>query len=358
MTSSFDLPSLFRSHPNLKTYTTHNFGCRVNAAEINLLSQILQNLGLHSNPANPDLVLINTCAITKKGEYESLKKIRQTMQNYPNSLVIATGCANLQKLKFSDKLVILSNPAKESLISSNIACAYSKKIDDKFSRSRRYLLRVQSGCSQFCSYCIVPYKRPFLWSMSLKSAVSTVNSALKSGYREIIITGVNLDQYTPGLSKLVETLLKQTAAPLISFGSIPLNSIDSRLIRLYSQEIYSNRLSHFLHIPIQSASDKILKLMNRPCSRAKIIKTFTRLKSLPVKLTFGTDIIVGFPGETQADFDRTLAFCQQIGFKKIHTFRYSPRPGTAARQLFLKSQKLKKEAVKSRAKSLLFLSQL
>jgi len=357
-----------------------NFGCRVNAAETNQLSQQLIDQGYVFDDNNPDTIIVNTCAITKKGEYESISKIKKLIADNPNIKIIATGCANLDKLKGIKNVTILKNIDKDKIIKS-----YSPDISDKFSHTNRYLLKVQSGCTQNCTFCIVPTRRPTLNYLSIDDAVNTVNSALQNGYTEVIITGVNLAQYFPGFSNLVEALLNKTKIKLISFGSVPLLCIDDKFIKL----LENNRVSKFLHIPLQSGSDKILKLMHRPYNKEKIVEVFNKLKSinsinfpLPVKggvrggfdkklgikgglnnksgiegnLTFGTDIIVGFPTETDADFQQTYDLCQSIGFSKIHVFKYSPRPDTPARELFLKSQKISKSELSMRSSQLRKLS--
>jgi len=317
---------------NRKSFLAVNFGCRVNSAEINQLSQKYINLGYIPNKNNPDLIIINTCAITKKGEYESLSKIKKLQSKYPNAKIIVTGCANLSKLI---NVEIISK--------DNLPVSYTHHIKDKFSQTNRYLLRVQSGCTAMCSYCIVPYRRPKLWYLPISDAIKIVNQAIADGYQEVIITGINLNQYTPGLSNLLEALLTRTSIPLISFGSIPLLSIDSKFISLVSS--YVLRVSSYLHIPLQSGSDKILKLMNRNYNVEKIKKIFSKLNNF----TLGTDIIVGFPDETNSDFEATYNLCKTINFQKIHVFRYSPRPGTPARNLFLNSPKIPKEIIKSRS---------
>ncbi len=215
------------------------------------------------------------------------------------------------------------------------------KNPNRLSKYHRYLLNIQSGCNQFCSYCIVPSKRHQLWSLPIEDALIQTNKALSLGFTEIIITGVNLDKYTPGLINLLQALLAQTKVPLISFGSIPINCIDNDFINLFQQ--YPNRLKHFLHIPIQSGSDKILKLMHRPYTVKKIVQVYKNCKLKIENFRCGTDIIVGFPGETDQDFQETYDLCQQIGFTKIHTFRYSPRPDTVAAQLPNKVNSLTKK---------------
>jgi len=320
------------------------FGCRVNAAESNHISQLLIDKGLkpitETDNHIPSLIIVNTCSITQKGENESLRKIKSLNKIYPQAIIIITGCASITSLPKNKNFYFLNNIAKKKLLNQN-TLTYSPKVKDSLSKSHRYLLNVQVGCNQFCSYCIVPYKRQQLWSLPVKDAIIQTKKAIDLGFTEIIITGVNLEKYTPGLAKLTTSLLQNTSVPLISFGSVPLNCIDDNFLDLIKN--YKLRIKNFLHIPIQSGSDKILKLMNRPYTKSQILQTIHKLKNISIVkgrypkgergLNFGTDIIVGFPTETEADFQDTFNLCQSIGFSKIHTFRYSPRPGTASSKL-------------------------
>jgi len=349
----------------MKTFSVYNLGCRVNSAESNLFAQKLINKGytplIKGGQGRLDIIFINTCSITKKANIESLGLIRRLQKKYPKAKIIISGCANLKNITNLKNISILDNSQKEEYL-QNLDSAYTPKIKDKFSHTNRYLLKIQSGCTAFCSYCTVPQKRPYLWSIPIKSAINTVKKAVKNGYKEIIITGVNLNQYNPGFSNLVESLLIKTNVPLISFGSIPLNCIDQKFIDLFSTS--DSRLSPFLHIPIQSGSDKILKLMGRNYTKKNILEKFKLLKSMKVPppqggvpkgqggLIFGTDIIVGFPLETDADFQKTYNLCKKIGFSKIHVFKYSPRPNTKAEKLFLNSPKISKEIAKERSKKI------
>ena len=338
-----------------KYFLAVNFGCRVNSAEINQLSQILidQNFiptNIKKNIA-PNIIIINTCSITQKGEKESLSKVRQLKKQFPNSLIFVTGCAHLEKVSQLKSVYIFDNQSKEDILSDS-NCAYTSKISDKFSHSHKFILKIQSGCTQFCSYCTVPYRRQYLFSLSSKKAIKTVNQAVADGYRELIITGVNLEQYQFGLSRLIKNILDNTQIKKISFGSIPLNTIDKTFISLYQNPLYQSRLAKFLHIPLQSGSDKILKLMNRPYTSKDILQKFRNLKLEIGNLEFGTDIIVGFPNETDTDFQKTLTLCQNLGFSKIHTFRFSPRPQTLAAYYYQKFPKISAEIIKNRSQKI------
>jgi threonylcarbamoyladenosine tRNA methylthiotransferase MtaB len=328
---------------NNKTFEIFSFGCRVNAAEINQISEIFIQNGF-KKAKNANIFLVNTCAITKKGETESLSKIRVIQRQFPQAKIIATGCANFQKI---NNIFYFNNKNKEKLLNKLFAY-YSPQIGDKYTPYRRFLLKVQSGCTQNCTYCIVPQKRSYLFSLPISQAIKTIKK-IEKDYDEIIITGVNLIQYKYGFSNLLEKILKETKIKLISFGSIPLNCIDDKFLELIKSANWRNRIKNFLHIPIQSGNDRILKLMHRPYNKEKILKTFNNLQSKNYDLSFGTDIIVGFPTETKKEFLDTLKLCQQIGFKKIHTFRYSPRPNTEAKNIFEKSKQIDPEELKRRS---------
>jgi threonylcarbamoyladenosine tRNA methylthiotransferase MtaB len=330
-----------------KTFLAISFGCRVNAAETNQWSQMLLNQGfVPTKNQTPHIIIINTCAITKKGEKESLNKIKQLHKKYSKSQIYVTGCASFKKIEQLPNIKLFNNNQKEEFL-KNLKSFYTSKIKDKFSNTHRYILKIQSGCTQFCSYCIVPFRRNYLQSLTINDAVKTVNKITKNGYKELIITGVNLDQYKPGLSNLLEKLLQKTNIKLISFGSIPISCLDNKFIKLIKK--YPNRVHLFFHIPIQSGSNKILKLMNRPYTKKDILQKIQKLKASIPDLKLGTDIIVGFPTETEKDFKETLNLCKKIGFSKIHTFPFSPRPGTKARIIHQNSPKITKEILKSRS---------
>jgi hypothetical protein len=318
-----------------KTFLSVNFGCRVNMAETNQWSQVLIDQGLTPSDNNsPDIILVNTCAITKKGEKESLNKVKSLSKQYPQAKIYVTGCANFDKVKNLPNLTIFKNDQKEDLL-NHLKSLYTSQIGDKFSHTHRYLLKVQSGCTQFCSYCIVPFKRNYLWSLSINDAVNTVKKAVDNGYQEVIITGVNLDQYEFGFSNLVEALLTETNIKLISFGSIPINCIDKKFIQLIKD--YPKRIKHFFHIPIQSGSNKILSLMNRPYTKSDILNKFSLLKNLPSSrevppskrgegwVLVLTSSLVSLPKPIKI-FKKLSTFANKLVFPKFILFLFPPDP--------------------------------
>jgi threonylcarbamoyladenosine tRNA methylthiotransferase MtaB len=335
-----------------KTFLAINFGCRVNAAETNQICQILVDQGFSPVKKNPGLIIVNTCAITKKGEKESLQKIRSLRNLYPQSLIVTTGCATLDSFSGQKNFFVLKNKDKQKLLEPNRG-EYQPKIKDKFSSSKKFILKIQSGCNHYCTYCIVPHRRKELWSLPIENAIKTTKQAIKNDYTHLIITGVNLELYESDLDQLVKTLLEKTTIPLISFGSVPLNCVNQKFLNLYKK--YPQRLEKFLHVPLQSGSNEILKLMNRPYTRLKIEKTLTRCLKIP-GLKLGVDIIVGFPGETEKEFQKTLNLLKKYPFQKIHTFRFSLRPGTAAEKLLKKYPLIPTLKSKERSKVILSLA--
>lgn len=340
-----------KSNNSTKTFLAVNFGCRVNSAETNLFSQKLVNMGFTPSDQNqiPSIIFINTCSITQKGEYESLAKVRHLHQLYPKAKIVVSGCADVLKINDIPNLTIYSNKDKEMVL-EKLYCQYSRSIKDKFSKSDKFLLKIQSGCNRFCTYCTVPLKRNYLWSLPIDRAIASVNNAVSQGYREIIITGVNIDMYQYDLIELLKSILNQTKIEKISFGSLPINSINDNLVRLFKN--HKNRFKKFLHIPIQSGSNKILKMMNRPYTKEKIISTINHLRLSINNIELGTDIIVGFPGETENDFLETYNLCKEIGFTKIHTFRYSERPGTQASTLFHQLERINGQILLKRSQKI------
>jgi len=328
---------------NPKTFQTVNFGCRVNSAETNELSALLLKKNFTKSSNNPKLFLINTCAVTQKGERQSLQKIRSLAHQYPNSKILATGCANLSCLNLKN-LTILANTQKQEILKFH--CPYTPQIKDKFSPSLKYILRIQSGCHQYCTYCLSAHRRPTLWHLPVNQAVKAVQKACQKGYQKLILTGINLDLYQPGLPLLLKKLLQNTKIEEISFGSLPVNCLTPKLLSVYQKDQKERgRLKNFFHVPLQSGSDKILKKMNRPYTCTQAIKNIKSFESLG-KIFLGTDIIVGFPGETAKDFSQTLNLLKNLKPKKIHVFRFSPRPGTPATLLHQKNPVSPKTAQK------------
>jgi len=314
-----------------KTFAVFSLGCRTNQAEILQLAALLEKDGLKF-ASKPDLILVNTCAVTQKALAESKRTIKQLKKQNPQAKIVVLGCGvNFSPQQFSFADAILTNQDKDKILRGYSVPSF--KVNHPFPHSRRFLLRIQSGCQHFCTYCVVPFLRKKNFSLPPSKAVEMIKKAEQKGYQEVVLTGTNLGLYGLGknfdLSDLIKEILAKTAIPRISFGSINIEAINKKFVHIFSQAA-GKRLSRYLHIPLQSGSNKILKLMNRPYTVEEYQKTINSLiRQIPF-LGIGTDIIVGFPGETQREFRKTLSFLQKTPFSRLHVFRFSPREKTLA----------------------------
>jgi threonylcarbamoyladenosine tRNA methylthiotransferase MtaB len=332
------------------TFYTYTFGCRVNEAEKVMLDKKLLELGFVWSEQNPDFYIINSCAVTGKAEREVRQHIYQTRKKFPNTEIIVTGCAatnwiknnikvsgvdylieNEKKLTLSTFLQTIIPDQQYHIIShmrNNVV-----NTQDKFLASGRLMVKIQDGCDRFCSYCIVPYLRGKPHSRLVHNIVKEIKRYDKH-VKEVILTAINTECFGKDtgetLIQLIDAILTKTTVPKISFGSIHPWSITDEFLSYYQSIVPTNRFIPFFHIPIQSGSNTILQRMNRGYTKEEILKKLQQIKRINPKAFIGTDIIVGFPGETEREFQETYKFLTSAPIDKIHVFRYSSRPGTAA----------------------------
>ncbi|MDA8388596.1 MAG: MiaB/RimO family radical SAM methylthiotransferase [Nitrospiraceae bacterium] len=327
-----------------------SLGCKVNQSELAGLSSALgagRRATIVGIDENPEICVINTCAVTTKSEYQSRQLIRRAAET--GARVIVTGCyAELNPQAVEDMkgvASVVSNKEKESIIemisgkSSSYTLDYGEKGSSK-GRSR-YFLKIQDGCDYACSYCIVRKARGPAWSVAPDEVIAGVRRAVDEGYREVVLTGVHLGLYgrdiggcgpghpgpdRPSLSRMVERILNETDVSRVRLSSIEINEVDDRLLEL----LKGDRLARHLHLPLQSGDDRILRLMKRRYDSAIFIRKVEKVvKDLRLP-GLGTDVIVGFPGEGEDEFQNTVSVIRQLPFTYVHVFAYSPRPGTEA----------------------------
>jgi len=338
------------------TFYSFSFGCRVNEAEKVVLDKKLMELGLVFNSKNPDFYIINSCAVTGKAERGVRQHIYQTRKKFPKTNIIVTGCAatNWIKNKISIQGVnfLIPNNNKQ-LIPQFIQkllpetkqrvppLPYQRvntltQCHDKFLNSGRLMVKIQDGCDRFCSYCIVPFVRGIPRSRLAHEIIEEIKQ-YDEHVKEVILTAINTECFGKDteetLIQLIDAILEKTTIPKISFGSIHPWSITDKFLSYYQSIIPTNRFIPFFHIPIQSGSNAILKLMNRGYTKEEMLEKLEKIKSINPKAFIGTDIIVGFPGEGEKEFKETYEFLQKAPIDKIHVFRYSKRPGTPAEKL-------------------------
>ncbi len=317
--------------------TILTLGCRVNQSESDLIQGTLKENGITIVDLReiPDVCVINTCSVTAKSDYTSKQLIRKAVRT--GAKVVVTGCYSHFKKdevrSISSDIEIVDNELKHK-IADIITGKESGLVFSNFSRSRPQL-KVQDGCNFRCSYCAVPFARGRSRSLPLHEVINRVQAIESAGYNEVVLTGIHLGSYgqdlacKTSLNQLIKDIIKLSNMKRIRLSSIEINEIDYELIEL----MQDNRLCSHLHIPLQSGSDQILKLMRRNYKlndfSSKLNKIFSKVKNVSV----GSDIIVGFPGEGEKEFMSTYNFLASYPFSYLHIFPFSVRPDTPASRM-------------------------
>lgn len=325
-------------------------GCKVNQAESAMIEGNLRKHGISivSLYEHPDYCVVNTCTVTAKSDYQSRQLIRRAFK--AGAKVLVTGCYSELKPDEVRKMVgvheIVKNSDKLQIIKTltNNTKSYSLCY---FGRSRPYI-KVQDGCNNACTYCIVQKARGRSRSVEVSEVVRQAVEFESEGYNEIVLTGIHLGVYgidlipKKNLSNLIRTLLDKTKIPRIRLSSLDVNEIDDEIIELL-QEI---RLCKHVHIPVQSGDNNILKRMHRKYTTDDYKTVINKIKTKITDISIGTDVIVGFPGEGEKEFKNTKTFLDSLPLTYMHIFPFSSRPNTVASQMpMYVSSSVKKERV-------------
>ena len=340
----------------MKTYTTISLGCKVNAYEISALTSRLQDLGYKEDNVNPDVAIINTCSVTATADQKSRQHIRKLINNYPHAVIVVMGCYSQGQHEFikneikadiitgtsnRDKIIELIENFKKGDspidLTENNPRTYSYEelgLTTHFENVRAYL-KIQDGCDNFCSYCLIPYRRGKARSRALIDVIKEAQEIVNKGYQEIVLTGIHVGGYGKDLkdtsfSQLVRELLDIKGLYRLRISSIEESEIDDELIHLINTR--DNLAKHF-HIPLQSGSDSVLKRMNRKYNKEQFLSKIKLIKEACPNVTLTTDVIVGFPGETEEEFIESYNFIKECGFNMIHCFPFSSREGTLASKM-------------------------
>jgi len=309
-------------------------GCRVNQSESAVLEGSLKDNGITivDLKENPDVCIINTCTVTAKSDYTSRQLIRKAAKT--GAKVIVTGCySQLRKdevRSLPGLIEVVDNTRKYEIVNL-LAGPESDLVFSNFSRSRPHL-KVQDGCNFSCSYCSVPLARGRSMSVPLHEALRRVQAIEAAGYNEVVLTGVHLGSFgqdftdKSSLKQLIKNILQLSDINRIRLSSLEINEVDDELIELL-QDI---RLCSHIHIPLQSGSDTILRLMRRNYTLAEFSVKIRKILSKVKNISVGSDIIVGFPGEGDAEFMSTYNYLNSIPFAYLHIFPFSVRPDTEA----------------------------
>lgn len=352
---------------NKKTFTLINLGCKVNSYECGSLKSALIGEGFSYVELNetPDVVIINTCSVTHVADKKSRQHIRSIRKQLPNAKIcvmgcyaqgnseyvfselgvdVVTGCSNRKQI-----ISYLKDDSKANITQLNPNKFIYEEISTKsyFDNVRAYL-KIQDGCNNFCSYCLIPYLRGRMRSRDKNNVLEEARYLVEKGYKEIILTGIHVGGYGQDIndysfSDLVKELTEIKDLKRITISSIEASEIDDKLINLIATK---KNIAKHLHIPLQSGSEEILKLMNRKYDRQSFIDKIQLIRNKCPGIFIATDVIVGFPGEEERHFLETYNLIKEVNFNKLHVFPFSARKGTRAYDM--KNQidpKIKKERV-------------
>lgn len=342
-------------------------GCKVNSYESNFMKEALVKNGFSFCNLNEkcDILILNTCTVTDTSDKKSLKEVRRLKRENPNALLVVCGCSvQNDKTKYDDLGI---NILMGNINKSNIVSIIEKYLDDKtpveyvaktrdlpfenmevdISDHTRAYIKIEDGCDNFCSYCIIPFVRGKKRSKDFSLVLREVQHLANNGYKEIVLTGIDTGGYESNgkdLTDLICEMSKINGIERIRQSSIEITQINEKFIN----ELKNNKkICDHIHIPLQSGSDSILKLMNRKYDLKYFFDKIDMIRSVRPDISITTDVIVGFPGETEEMFLETMETCKKINFSKIHAFPYSERKGTKASMMDGKvAESVKHERVK------------
>lgn len=347
----------------------YTLGCKVNTYESSVIKDSLINAGYkETNKENADIFIINTCFVTNVAQNKSFKIIRQAQRINPKALIVVCGCLSQMKADEVLKMgvhIVIGNKDKSKIVDyiknyqkpfKQIYNLENTTFEDmrlnNFDHTRAFV-KIQDGCNNFCSYCIIPYTRGGLRSKNKDLVLEEIKSLVDKGHKEIVLTGIHTGSYNDNgydLSNLLKDILKIEGLKRLRLSSIEITEINNDIIDL----IKNNQIfvSH-LHIPLQSGSNKILSLMNRKYDINYFINKVNEIRKVRPDISLTTDVIVGFPNETEEDFKEMIENIKKINFSKLHVFPYSLREGTKAA---LMENQIDDNTKKERAHRLLELS--
>ncbi|WP_213357966.1 tRNA (N(6)-L-threonylcarbamoyladenosine(37)-C(2))-methylthiotransferase MtaB [Chlamydiifrater phoenicopteri] len=322
-----------------KTFKLVYLGCRVNQYEVQAYRDQLTVLGyreVKDNEESADVCIVNTCAVTGSAESSSRRAIRQLIRRNPKARVFVTGCfADADKDFFrnlGESCVLVPNKEKHLLVEKIVP--YAEELPEfaikRFEDRSRAFIKVQDGCNSFCSYCIIPYLRGRSTSRPLSAVIKEIKGVVEQGYKEVVIAGINVGDYKDEDKSLADLIRAVDAIEGIE--RIRISSIDPEDVNEDLREaVLSGRATcPSFHLVLQSGSNAILKRMNRKYNRQDYLECVESLRACNPEFSFTTDIIVGFPGESESDFLDTIKVVETVGFVKVHVFPFSARRRTKA----------------------------
>ena len=354
----------------------YTLGCKVNSYESRIMTEDLINAGYVEEKDNnipADIYIINTCSVTNTADSKSLKLIRQAIKKNKDAIIVVCGCLAQVKpetvnLEGVDIVIGNKNKSKVSEYINEYVKNKNKKTDiydisnvefetmqlNNFDKTRAFI-KIQDGCNNFCAYCIIPYTRGSVRSKPREDILNEIDHLTLNGHKEIVLTGIHTGNYGSefdnyDFADLLNEIVKIKKLSRIRISSIEITELNDRVLEIIKN---NNVLVDHLHIPLQSGSDEILKLMNRKYDTKYFIEKINKIRKIRPDISITTDVIVGFPNETDKNFNETIETIKKVDFSKLHVFPYSKREGTKAATM---EGQIKEEVKKQRVMELLKLS--
>jgi len=328
---------------SLETVALQTLGCKLNQAETESLARKFLEAGYKvvSPDQAADIYLLNTCTVTHIADRKSRNLLRLAHRRNPHALIVATGCyaerARDDLSSIEGVSLVAGNRDKERLVEVIEAMTNGSRHcrandgQQGLSLRTRALVKIQEGCSQPCSFCIVPRVRGRETNRPEEEIIAEVKARVGEGYKEVVLTGTRIGSYNHngGLAGLTGCILKETEIQRLRLSSLEPRDLTSEFLQLWDD----NRLCPHIHLPLQSGSDSVLKRMGRAYSTAEYDRAVSRAREAIPNLALTGDIMVGFPGESEEEFEESYRFCERMGFARLHVFPYSARPGTRASRM-------------------------
>lgn len=343
------------------------FGCKVNQYESNMMKErmLSSNFFYVENISEANIIVVNTCSVTNVADKKCLKMIRRIKREYPNSILVVAGCSSQNKQEIYENLdidILIGNKDKSKIDILLKEYIKTHKRYVKFYNDRkldfedmlisdynhvRAFIKIEDGCDNFCSYCIIPYVRGSVRSKNFETVIKEAKLLTQKGHKEIVLTGIHTGHYMNNdydLTDLINELSKIEDLLRIRISSIEITELNDKFLNMLST---NKKVCDHLHIPLQAGSDEILKKMNRKYDLKYYEEKIKKIRMIRPDISITTDIIVGFPYETDKLFNETLEFSRKMNFSKIHVFPYSIRLGTSAANMPNQvDESIKKERVK------------
>ena len=323
-------------------------GCKVNTYESEVIKEEFLRNGyeLADNLSDANVIVVNTCSVTNQSDAKSRKVIRNARKNNKNAILVVCGCSSQNhqdELKDLGADILIGNKDKSKIFDyvnnydnkqiinyyNMINTDFEKMSLDNYSERTRAFVKIQDGCNNYCSYCIIPYLRGTIRNKDLNDAINEINTLVNNGFKEIVLTGIHTGSY-PELVKLIQEISKNDKLERIRISSIEATEINDEFLKELKN---NNKICNHMHIPVQAACDNTLKKMNRKYDMNKFKEIINKIREVRPDINITTDLIIGFPTETKEDFLESYNNAKEIKFGKIHVFPYSKRDGTVAAKM-------------------------